>query len=263
MEKSTSQVLLERVETPQGAPRTFALSLVGHASLLALVFLAPDDWGRQQLDLSPSAIMTISLGGAQGPDAGGLSPLGARPVQEAIPLPPSPRPRAIRVPAREEPEMTVPTPTARRREVTPPPVEQSPPEARGRTPTEGDEVRAGNALANTGTQAVGFGLSTGGGGSGGYLDVANFCCPAYATTMQALIRGNWDPNQRMAGSVMIYFKIQRDGTLTDIQVQNSSGYIPLDLAAQRAVLVTRQLPPLPSGYTEPELGVHLGFQYRN
>jgi TonB family protein len=81
--------------------------------------------------------------------------------------------------------------------------------------------------------------------------------------MQALIRRNWDPNQRVAGSVMIHFKIQRDGTLTDIQVENSSGYIALDLAAQRALLVTRQLPPLPSGFTEPNLGVHLGFQYRN
>jgi TonB family protein len=142
-------------------------------------------------------------------------------------------------------------------------VEQSPPEARGRTPTEGDEVRAGNALANTGTQGVGFGLSTGGGGSGGYLDVENFCCPAYVTTMQALIRRNWDPNQPVAGSVMMQFQIQRDGTLTDIQVENSSGYIALDLAAQRALLVTRQLPPLPSGFTEPDLGVHLVFQYRN
>ena len=62
---------------------------------------------------------------------------------------------------------------------------------------------------------------------------------------------------------MIYFFVQRDGTLTGIQVQTSSGYIPLDLAAQRAVLVTRQLPPLPSGFTEPELGVHLVFQYQN
>ncbi|HBO89325.1 MAG TPA: hypothetical protein DD460_01155 [Acidobacteria bacterium] len=263
MDKSTSQVLLERVGTPQGAARTFGLSFVGHASLLALVFLAPEDWGRQQLDLSPAAIMTISLGGAPGPDVGGLSPLGARPVQQAIALPPSPRPRAIRVPAREEPSMTVPTPTARRREVTPPPVEQSPPEARGRTPTEGDEVRAGNALANTGTQGVGFGLSTGGGGQGGYLDAANFCCPDYLATMSALIRQNWDPNQRVTGSVMIYFFIQRNGTLTDVQVQNSSGYIPLDLAAQRALLVTRQLPPLPSGYPEPALGVHLMFQYQN
>jgi TonB family protein len=263
MEKSTSQVLLERGRSSRGTGRTFGLSLVVHASLLALVFLAPEHWGRQHLDLAPSAIMTISLGGAQGPDTGGLSPLGARPVQEAIPLPPSPRPRAIRVPAREEPEMTVPAPTARRREVTPPPVEQSPPEARGRTPTEGEEVRAGNALANTGTQGLGFGLSTGGGGSGAYLDVANFCCPDYLATMSALIRRNWDPNQRVAGSVMIQFQIQRDGTLTDIQVQNSSGYIALDMAAQRAVLVTRQMPPLPSAFTAPNLGVHINFQYRN
>ena len=58
------------------------------------------------------------------------------------------------------------------------------------------------------------------------------------------------------------FTIQRNGTLTDVQVERSSGYLPLDMAAQRAILITQKLPPLPAEYQYPTLTVHLRFQYR-
>ena len=36
----------------------------------------------------------------------------------------------------------------------------------------------------------------------------------------------------------------------------------LDLASQRAILTTRQLPPLPREFTETTLTVHLMFEYQ-
>ena len=58
------------------------------------------------------------------------------------------------------------------------------------------------------------------------------------------------------------FTIQRDGTIADAQVEKSSGYTTLDIAALRAVVGTRQLQPLPAAYTNPSLGLHLTFEYR-
>ena len=83
--------------------------------------------------------------------------------------------------------------------------------------------------------------------SGSYLDVKNFCCPDYLVTMLQLIQGNWNARQQVAGEAMVVFRIQRDGRLTDIELERSSGYPALDLTAQRALFLTQRVPPLPSG----------------
>jgi TonB family protein len=64
------------------------------------------------------------------------------------------------------------------------------------------------------------------------------------------------------GTVLVKFTIQKDGSLTEAIVERSSGYASLDLNAQRAIKVTRQLPPLPAAFPNPTLTVHLNFQYQ-
>ena len=140
-------------------------------------------------------------------------------------------------------------------------VELAPDESRGRTPTRGPELREGNALAETGTQGAGLGLSAGGLGSGGYLEVGDFCCPEYLGTMIELIRRRWNQRQRFAGEVMMKFTIQRDGSITDIERETTTGYLALDQSAERALLLTNRLPRLPARFTEDDLTVHLNFQY--
>src|SRR4029077_9109637 len=121
----------------------------------------------------------------------------------------------------------------------------------------------GSAVADTGARGQGFGLSTGGGaGSGSYLDVGNFCCPDYLTTMIESIRRNWIHQTGVPGTVVVKFTINRDGSISDIVAEKSSGTPTLDLSAQRAVVVTRTLPPLPSQFTNPTLTVHLNFQFQ-
>ena len=115
----------------------------------------------------------------------------------------------------------------------------------------------------TGGQAVPFGgLATGGGGAGTAItDYANFCCPEYLTTLVQLVQRNWQQNQGVDGTVMIKFTIQRNGTITNIEVEKQS--VPfLDLAAQRAVVQAKQLPPLPAAFTGEQLTVHLLFQFK-
>jgi TonB family protein len=134
----------------------------------------------------------------------------------------------------------------------------------GRTPTKGAEVRTGSARVETGGAPIPFGgLATGGGsgGSAAYTDVQNFCCPDYLITMTQLIQRNWQQNQSQSGSVVMKFTIQRNGTITDIEVEQPGAQF-LNMASQRAIVITRQLPPLPAQFTGDHLTVHLVFQYR-
>jgi TonB family protein len=142
-------------------------------------------------------------------------------------------------------------------------VKQAPDDARGRTPTRGAKTSPGNSIAETGVRGQGFGLSTGGGpGTGSSLDiVGEFCCPGYVATMVDRIRSTWQQNQGASGQCIIKFTIQRDGSLMDYVVEKPSGSTPLDLAALRAVAVTKTLPPLPGEYPNPTLTVHLNFKY--
>jgi TonB family protein len=107
-------------------------------------------------------------------------------------------------------------------------------------------------------------LSTGGGpGTGSSLEISgDFCCPGYIATMVDRIRGAWNQNQGARGLAFVKFTIQRDGRLTDYIIEKPSGSTPLDLAALRAVAVTKTLPPLPNEYSNPTLVVHLSFEYK-
>jgi TonB family protein len=118
-------------------------------------------------------------------------------------------------------------------------------------------------VAETGARGQGFGLSTGGGGgSGSSLDVANFCCPDYIVLMIDRIRTNWVRQAEMPGNNVVKFTIQRDGRIVDVELEKSSGYQNLDLSSQRALAVTRSLPPLPAAFPNATLTVHLNFQYQ-
>jgi len=209
---------------------------------------------------TPPTVMTITLGGGSGPQTGGMTSIGGRPVQTETPPDEPARREASRPAAAKIPEMTLPTPNAR--VVKAPNVKQAPEEARGRIPTQGAEVTAGSAVAETRARGQGFGLSSGGAGLGSTLDVANFCCPDYIVLMTDLIRRSWNPLTEVSGQTIIKFTIQRDGRITEQALEKSSGYTALDLNAQRAVTITRELPPLPAAFSNPTLTVHLSFQYQ-
>jgi TonB family protein len=116
-------------------------------------------------------------------------------------------------------------------------------------------------VAQTAGRGFGQGLTSGGGGTGGYLDVADFCCPEYLATMLELIQRNWSSKQGAEGTSLMKFAIERDGRLVDIQVERSSGNTALDFFSQRSLMLTRQLPPLPAAYSQERLTVHLFFPY--
>jgi TonB family protein len=257
-----TDVLRERMQQPGGLQRMITLSMTVHALFAAAIIFAPGGLLHQKR--TPPTVMTITLGGAgAGPENGGMTPMGGRPIQEVKPPDAPAKPEAIRPPAAKAPEMTMPLPNAKPTKAATPAVKQAPDDARGRTPTKGAQTSAGSAIAETGLRGQGFGLSTGGGpGSGSSLDVADFCCPDYIAIMVTRIRSAWDQRQGATGNTLVKFTIQRDGSLTNVVLERSSGTTPLDLAAMRAVLTTRTLPPLPDAFPNPTLPVHLNFEYK-
>ena len=254
-----TDVLRDRMREPAGFQSMVAISVALHAGLITAAILAPGGILSRTTN-EPANVMTISLsGGGEGPRAGGMASIGGRAIQAETP--PDAKREALRPPAAETPEMTIPVPNAKPAKPTPE-VRQAPDEARGRTPTRGKEVTAGSAIAETGARGQGFGLSTGGGaGTGSTIDAVNFCCPDYIVLMIDRIRANWVRSADTTGTNIVKFTIQRDGRITDVVLEKSSGFQNLDLASQRALYATKTLNPLPDGYPNPALTIHLNFEY--
>ena len=265
MQEAASEILTARSGDHDQLRRTVVVSLTAHVVLLAAALFAPAGWWADSGTEPALDVMTLRLGGPQGPGEGGRTALGGRPIQQVVPLPEIRRPQWIQPPTAAPPKMILPVPETvpARRPEPEVEVETAPAEARGRTPTRGPEAREGLAMADTGVEGPGVGLSGGGlGGDGAELDVGDFCCPRYLSTMIELIRRRWDNNQRVTGSVVVRFTIERSGAIGGVGVDQSSGYLALDMSAQRAVLLTRALPPLPFDYPDDDLPVRLTFEYQ-
>lgn len=248
-----------RRSSPDRFQRMLTISVVVHAVAIVAMVFSPTSWRTRQIDTRN--VMTISLGGAPGPRAGGLTSMSGRPVQQAVPPSPEAPPEPVRPPAAKPPEMTEPAKAALRplpKPTTPP--ETTTEQARGRTPTTGARVSEGQAKADTGVISDAIGLSTGGGGAGGQINLGNFCCPAYISEMLQIIQRNWQQKQGSRGSTVMRFVIDREGAVSEIAVGRSSGNFLLDQAATRALSVTR-LPALPREYPNPTLTVNLEFNF--
>jgi len=252
-----SEVLIAREARSDGLTSMVGASAMAHLVMVGVFVFLPAAWfGAQQK--RPETIMQISLGGPVGPNDGGLATLGGRTIQQLQPVEVKKAIEPVRPPSAKTPEMIEPT-KAPPRKTTPNKVQAKDPKST--RPTKGKEIQTGTAIAETGAKGQGFGLSSGGGGTGVQLEVANFCCPEYLATMSANIKANWSNQQGAAGVTHMRFVIQKDGRIVDVTVVDSSGVQVLDYYAQRALLLTK-LPPLPSGYSEAALPVHLYFEYR-
>jgi TonB family protein len=259
---AVTEVLIDRSHQADRLSQMVVLSLAVHVALLVAVTIAPR-FLPQTAEVDQSHVMTISLAGG---DTGiqGRNPISNKAVQQAVPE--TVKPKNDAPTALSKPEMVEPVKAAKPepKAVAKPEPKKVEPQLHGRTPTQGAEVKAGSARVQTGqSAAIPFGgLATGGGPVGGATtDFADFCCPEYLQTMQRQIYNNWQEKQGQAGISKMKFTIQRDGSITDVAVEQSAGPY-LDLASRRALEQTRQLPPLPAAFTPPRLTVHLSFEYK-
>jgi TonB family protein len=103
----------------------------------------------------------------------------------------------------------------------------------------------------------GHALATGGPAEISGFDDPDFTYSYYAEQMLARIRERWQ-RPELGGSIemVVHFRVQKDGKVTDVEILKSSGYNSFDRAGLRAV-ETATMPPLPKSYRRSELGVHL------
>ena len=256
---AVTEVLLDRSRVAQDISRMVAVSLLLHGVLLTALVVLPHVLQRAS---EPTSVMTITLGGAPGPYQG-RTPISAKAVQEVAPDTAKPRPEAP--PALNKPEMVEAIKNAK-----PQPKEPAKPEPKkevtplhGSKPTQGAEVKPGAARVETHGAAIPFGgLATGGGGGGAATtDVKDFCCPEYLVGITELIRRNWQQNQGQDGSSKVAFTIHRDGSISNVVVEEGANPI-LNVVSQRAIVATQRVTALPAPFTGDHLTVHLVFQYQ-
>jgi TonB family protein len=252
-----SSTIVARAQEPEGLRTMMMVSGAAHA--LAVVAVVIGSWltGSHR---EPERIMTVSFNspGAQGADSGGLTSMSPRAVQKAEPKPELPKPQPVRPPAAQTPAMVEPIskPTQAK------PAQAKPsPSSKPAQPTTGQAVQPGQSRVDNPSTSNEGGLSTSQNGGASNQGQVNFCDPQYLGQMVSLIYNNWRRETNVTAKPIIRFVIQRDGTLTDITIRQSSGYYLLDNAAQRAVILTRAIPPLPACYPHSDYAMNLTFEY--
>src|SRR6185369_10016554 len=133
-----------------------------------------------------------------------------------------------------------------------------------RTPVEIRHARRSRGARLRPVGAAGGGRAGSGGNvgvGGATFDQPDFNYSYYVERMLVTIGLNWfKPAESVPISPMIRFRIERDGTISDPQLERSSGLPFVDRAALRAVMASSPLPPLPQEFSGKYLGVHLIFE---
>jgi protein TonB len=88
----------------------------------------------------------------------------------------------------------------------------------------------------------------------------------YLNIITEKVSANWfttpvDPGVSGNFQTVVYFKIQKEGQIVELKVEQSSGITALDLAAMRAIRAAAPFPPLPRDYQQPFLVIHLMFEH--
>lgn len=112
------------------------------------------------------------------------------------------------------------------------------------------------------TGGIGTGLEIGGVGHGGGVSGLSkeFPFAWYIRIVQGKLWQSWDTQYGTDKSCTVLFTIQRDGSVTDVRVDENSGDDLYDQLARRAVEVSAPFPPLPEGYKQESLQIYVKFK---
>jgi TonB family protein len=273
-------MISSRTALPKALKRAIYVSAFLHAGLIALIAASPSFSRGPQRGL----VQYVSFmgggggGGTGGPGGGG----GGTVVAKAEPLPPAKKPalRDLTVPSKlkAEPSTSLTHPVDKPKTKSKAPEKTaaiSKPEPSAATAA--DAVNAASAGAASGP---GFGLrfGTGGGGSGGGtgggtgsgagdpFGIAGFPFQFYLQMISDRITANWfqalvDPGVGGLLQTQVYFRIYRNGTISDIKIDVSSGVEAFDLSARRAIQAAAPFAALPNEYDGQYLGITLIFEH--
>jgi TonB family protein len=219
-------------------------SLVGHLVVTLGVVLAPALAARAR---EPIEFVEVQI-----------VPLQALGLPEPAPPPRRPERQEPRPAPAVVPEKPAPQPPQTRRE-TAAPAEPERPRDSGREEADDRSGAAPSDRAQRRGSPFGSPLATSPFGTAvAGFDNPDFVYGYYVDQMLAMIGSNWvRPPVDSEVEMTIHFRIQKDGSLTEIEIIAPSGFDSFDLAGLRAVRLASPLPPLPTSFPHSSLGVRL------
>ncbi len=279
-----------RAALPRTFKRAVVVSALLHIVLIVLVAASPSFARRSPKGLVQYVNFIGGSGGGGGTGGGPGGGGGGQTVAaktEALPAPKKPALRDLTVPAKlkTEPTSALTHPTDK------PKAKKKAPDKKAAItkpePAATTAADAVNAAAAAATSGSGFGLrfgtggGTGGGGTGAGggglgggtgagagdpFGVAGFPFQFYLQMISDKITSNWfqalvDPGVAGLLQTQVYFRIYKNGTISDIKIDVSSGVESFDLSARRAISLAAPFAPLPNEYDGQYLGITLVFEH--
>ena len=244
MQDRVAEVLAQRARLDRGAGIGVVLSILLHVALIGsavyVAFHAPP----------PQAATMVSIQFAKMP--------ATAPAQRAR--------QERRAEARPTPKIEEPKPVVEKKPEKPPEKNTVPLSPFGQSTKKGSETPAVTPPAPTPPPTANRqpptapDIAIGGSGVTG-VEGGNFPHALYLDRMHKLIGNKWiRPTVNDGTQVVIFFRIQRDGTVAEARITTPSGNPTFDRAALSAVRSASPLPPLPYAYSGKELGIFLTFR---
>ena len=127
--------------------------------------------------------------------------------------------------------------------------------------SSGGSGSGGGSGGGGGGDGSGGGYGPGSGGIGGYFPYAY-----YVDLLRNRISSSWynslvAPGLKGKYVAGVYFIVRRDGEVSDLRLENSSGIVSLDLSARRAIENAAPFAPLPPDFPSQYLVVHFEFEW--
>ena len=243
MPLNLDQLLKDRAQRAARGRYSVVYSLISHVAIVAAAWLVPELLAKPSPPVEYFSVVVVPprVLGVEEPPPPPPPRVEPPPPEPPPPEPPAPEPEPVPedVPVLVEKKKKVERkPPPKKRPAPPPPKAVEPPPKRIGSPF-------GNPLGASTNQAT-LGVED-----------PNFTYGYYLDRVVAVISSNW--LRPMIGNLetRLHFRIQRDGTITDLRVVESSTSREFDDAALRAVNASSPLPPLPKGYSEDDLGINL------
>jgi len=281
-------MIAARMALPKAFKRAVYISVFLHAGLIILIAASPSFSRAPQKGLV-QYVNFIGGGGGGGTGGGPGGGSGGTVVAktESLPAPKKPALRDLTVPSKLKAEPK----TALTHPVDKPKTAKKTPEKKAAItkpePAAATAADTANAAATAAQSGAGFGLrfgtgggtggtggGTGGGGTGGGtgsgggdpFGVANFPFQFYLQMISDKITANWfqslvDPGVGGTLQTEVYFRIYKNGQISDIRISASSGVESFDLSARRAIEASKPFAPLPNEYDGQYLGITLVFEH--
>jgi TonB family protein len=127
--------------------------------------------------------------------------------------------------------------------------------------TKKNEAKKETPAADEGEKPLGVTVGAGD-GTGMAVDATNFPFGYFLAAIERRVSENWFSAVSEGGTgltCIVYFKLMRDGGVSDARIETSSGNGYFDRAAVRAVRSAAPFPPLPRAFTDAFLGIHFTF----